>query len=152
MKEITCRCGKSKKRFKFDVGPFFINTCCEEAGYDVYGNLPEGVEDPNPLEQELKLATQDMDDSRLMGKLPAVDTTPDAPISEMPKDEDLENAAKKNAENFGVDEQLTKTLAELKKQLEELTLKELKKLAKDQGQKGYSTKTKDQLIEMLLEG
>jgi len=25
----TCKCGKSQKSFKFDIGPSFMNTCCE---------------------------------------------------------------------------------------------------------------------------
>lgn len=41
MYEKTCRCGKSKANFKIDIGPFFINDCCTEAGYDVQGNLPQ---------------------------------------------------------------------------------------------------------------
>lgn len=34
----TCRCGKSKKNFKMDIGDFFIDDCCIEAGYDELGN------------------------------------------------------------------------------------------------------------------
>lgn len=33
-----CRCGKSKKNFKMDIGPFYIDECCSEAGYDCQGN------------------------------------------------------------------------------------------------------------------
>ena len=32
-----CRCGKTSKNFKKDIGPFFINECCEEAGFDAFG-------------------------------------------------------------------------------------------------------------------
>lgn len=39
MKEISCRCGKTKKNFKFDIGPFFIAECCEEAGFNHLGEL-----------------------------------------------------------------------------------------------------------------
>ena len=28
----TCVCGKSKKNFKYDIGPNFVNNCCKEAG------------------------------------------------------------------------------------------------------------------------
>ena len=38
MKEKPCRCGASKKRFQFDIGPFFVNDCCLEAGFDELGN------------------------------------------------------------------------------------------------------------------
>ena len=32
-----CACGETEKSFKIDIGPFFVNECCEQAGYDVYG-------------------------------------------------------------------------------------------------------------------
>lgn len=38
MIEKSCRCGKIKKNFKIDIGPFFIADCCTEAGYDHLGN------------------------------------------------------------------------------------------------------------------
>lgn len=34
----NCRCGASNKNFKFDIGPFFIDACCTQAGYDDLGN------------------------------------------------------------------------------------------------------------------
>lgn len=45
MIEKTCRCGKSKKNFNVDIGPFFIAECCTEAGYDHLGNRfePEDI-------------------------------------------------------------------------------------------------------------
>lgn len=45
MIEKTCRCKKSKKNFRIDIGPFFIGECCVEAGYDELGNK-KGT-DPN---------------------------------------------------------------------------------------------------------
>lgn len=33
-----CRCGKTNKNFKIDIGPFFVNDCCLEAGFDGLGN------------------------------------------------------------------------------------------------------------------
>ena len=33
-----CRCGKSEKLFKNDIGAFFIAECCAVAGYDYLGN------------------------------------------------------------------------------------------------------------------
>lgn len=41
MYEKTCRCGKTKKNFRFDIGAFFIDECCVEAGYDHLGNRPD---------------------------------------------------------------------------------------------------------------
>lgn len=34
----TCRCGKTQKNFFFDIGEFFIEECCVEAGYDHKGD------------------------------------------------------------------------------------------------------------------
>lgn len=34
-----CRCGKSTKNFFRDIGPFYIDKCCTDAGYDNLGNL-----------------------------------------------------------------------------------------------------------------
>lgn len=44
MFKIKCRCGKTEKSFKMNIGPFFINECCEEAGYDQYGKTKEDYE------------------------------------------------------------------------------------------------------------
>ncbi len=41
MHQKTCRCGKSSQPFKIDIGPFYIDSCCEEAGFDNLGNLKE---------------------------------------------------------------------------------------------------------------
>lgn len=39
MIEKSCRCGKIKKNFQIDIGPFFIAECCTEAGYNHLGEL-----------------------------------------------------------------------------------------------------------------
>lgn len=44
MIEKSCRCGKIKKNFFMDIGPFFIGDCCIEAGYDHKGNLVKELE------------------------------------------------------------------------------------------------------------
>lgn len=57
MIEKTCRCGKTKKNFKIDIGPFFIDQCCTEAGYDHLGNKfePESVKlDAKQLKNDLE--------------------------------------------------------------------------------------------------
>lgn len=57
MTEKSCRCGASKKRFKVDIGPFYIADCCEEAGFDNLGNrskpevIVEAREAPKPVEK-----------------------------------------------------------------------------------------------------
>lgn len=40
MFEKSCRCGTSKKRFRVDIGPFFVNECCAAAGFDDLGQKP----------------------------------------------------------------------------------------------------------------
>lgn len=44
MQEKSCRCGASKKRFKMDIGPFYVGECCNAAGFDELGRpkLMEG--------------------------------------------------------------------------------------------------------------
>lgn len=44
MFKVTCVCGDSEKSFKKNIGPFFVNTCCEKKGYDCRGKLPEDYE------------------------------------------------------------------------------------------------------------
>jgi hypothetical protein len=34
-----CRCGKTGRNFMKDIGEFYIEDCCTEAGYDYKGNL-----------------------------------------------------------------------------------------------------------------
>ena len=39
MYKKKCRCEATEKNFKFDIGEFFVNECCEKAGYDEKGKL-----------------------------------------------------------------------------------------------------------------
>lgn len=36
-----CVCGATEKNFKKDIGPFFVDECCEKAGYDHFGKKQE---------------------------------------------------------------------------------------------------------------
>ena len=59
MFSIPCRCGKTKKNFKVEIGEFFINKCCLEAGFDRLGNKvekSEDVEDSEEAREELSQA------------------------------------------------------------------------------------------------
>lgn len=71
---ITCRCGKTQKNFMRNIGPFFINKCCKEAGYDAFGNM---VAKPAPVEiEEPKAeseATVDFFETDLFKKLTAAE-------------------------------------------------------------------------------
>lgn len=40
MFKIPCRCGAKDKSFQKNIGPFFVDLCCEEAGFDHFGNPP----------------------------------------------------------------------------------------------------------------
>lgn len=41
----TCKCGKSQKNFKIDIGEFFINDCCLLEGYDHLGKKEGEIEE-----------------------------------------------------------------------------------------------------------
>lgn len=58
MIEKTCRCGKTKKNFKVDIGPFFVDECCIEAGYDEVGNLKKKPMDLTGLPSQEELEQQ----------------------------------------------------------------------------------------------
>lgn len=67
MLEKTCRCGKTKKNFAVDIGPFFIAECCEQAGYDHKGNRLEAedvgltkseVEEALDVKEELQIVDE----------------------------------------------------------------------------------------------
>lgn len=64
MIEKTCRCGKTKKNFKIDIGPFFVDECCLEAGYDEVGNrVKKELNMPGlPSEEELLEASKNLKD------------------------------------------------------------------------------------------
>lgn len=51
MYEKPCVCGKSKKNFKFDIGPFFINICCRDAGYNEKGEKSSSVKEELKVEE-----------------------------------------------------------------------------------------------------
>lgn len=53
-----CRCGKTEKNFQIDIGQFFVDSCCLEAGYDDLGNMKKkdldmtGLPSQDELEKE----------------------------------------------------------------------------------------------------
>lgn len=52
MFNIPCRCGKTSKNFKNDLGiAFYIDDCCEKAGYDEKGNKKEGLAEENQAKE-----------------------------------------------------------------------------------------------------
>jgi hypothetical protein len=62
MIEKTCRCGKTKKNFMMDIGPFFIDDCCLAAGYDELGKSKTILDDPKaPSMAELEAEAKALD-------------------------------------------------------------------------------------------
>lgn len=51
MYEKSCACKKSKKNFKFDIGPFFINMCCRDAGFNEKGIKAALVKEEPKMEE-----------------------------------------------------------------------------------------------------
>lgn len=49
-----CRCGKTEKNFKIDIGPFFVTDCCEEEGFDCFGKKKEDYQEEKELQEESK--------------------------------------------------------------------------------------------------
>lgn len=55
MMEKPCRCGKIKKNFKMDIGPFFIAECCIEAGYNNKGEMVgKPKKEEKPVEKKVE--------------------------------------------------------------------------------------------------
>jgi uncharacterized membrane protein YqiK len=90
MFEKTCRCGKSKKNFKIDIGDFFVDDCCLEAGYNELGELVK--KSPNPVD----LPSQDELDAK--AALLKEDTSPEPEDPRDESQEDAESEAKAKAE------------------------------------------------------
>lgn len=96
MLEKTCRCGKTKKNFVIDIGPFFIEECCIEAGFDHLGNKKITAEDVGLTESEVADATNpEVTDTLEVvdgGELP--DTTEESQEEEEEKLEETPEQAK----------------------------------------------------------
>ena len=69
MIEKTCRCGKSKKNFKLDIGPFFINDCCTEEGYNHLGQKVIATVTGSVTEKLLPGETAEEAESRILNKI-----------------------------------------------------------------------------------
>lgn len=86
MYQISCRCGASKKNFKFNIGDFYIEECCEKAGYDVFGQKKaEGMS-----EEELTQLTNDLGSADELTI--SDDSSADAPEAESEGSEPLQTA------------------------------------------------------------
>lgn len=51
----TCRCGKRSTAFYMDIGPYYMDDCCKDAGYNEKGELVTStVEVPTEVAVEKK--------------------------------------------------------------------------------------------------
>lgn len=63
MREITCYCGKSKKRFISNRINVFHNDCCEEAGYNHLGEL-ETTQNKDATQNDLSNTQNDLSNTQ----------------------------------------------------------------------------------------
>lgn len=75
----NCRCGASNKNFQFDIGPFFINQCCLDAGFDKLGNKVLD-EKENELANNLKV-----DDDKTLDQEPSETETTEEVVESEPE-------------------------------------------------------------------
>ncbi len=98
MYQKECRCGKSKKQFKADIGPFFINGCCKLAGYDIYGKKGEGSGEAEKKAEAENQAAEDK--KKAMQEAKAKKATENKAKQEAKAAKQAEAKAKKAAENI----------------------------------------------------
>lgn len=59
MHPIKCRCGKKVTHFHMNIGDFYIDKCCKEAGFDHLGNrkaTPEDLAKLGPVVSQTKVS------------------------------------------------------------------------------------------------
>lgn len=114
MYEKTCRCGKSKKNFKVDIGPFYVDECCLEAGYDEAGNLKKKDIDPAllPSQEEVdQIAANLQEDTS-----PEPEDPPEPPPEETKEQKKARKQAEKEAkEKAKAEKKAAKEAAKAKK-------------------------------------
>lgn len=127
-----CRCGKTKKNFKIDIGEFFINECCEAEGFNQYGL--KGDEKPAPPELE---------------EVEDIFKSSDEEPTEAPKSRTEEEAAEAGRK-IAV-RKATKFVENTpKSKIKDLKVADLKALASDLQIEGAEKMTKKKLLEAIL--
>jgi CRISPR/Cas system CSM-associated protein Csm5 (group 7 of RAMP superfamily) len=120
VRTIKCRCGKTENVFKNDIGPFYVDECCLESGYDELGNLKKKPIPPDliPTEEDLLAASKLKEDTS---------EEPEDPDEDVEKQKKIDEAiAKKEKEK--ADKEAKKEEEKAKKKAE----REAKELAKSQ--------------------
>lgn len=88
----TCRCGKSKKNFKVDIGEFFINQCCRDAGYDSLGRK---VGDEKPVETPVEMPQVVETTEEKPVEMPVVEETTEETPVEIPEEKPAKKTRRK---------------------------------------------------------
>lgn len=117
MIKIKCRCGKSEKSFKKEIGPFYIDECCEKAGFDEFGKLPEDYEQDEEGEGQSDEKSQDVDSSDEQGEEQSEEESEDAK-QDMDQAVEMtnEDVQKKREDEVSYEGMSSKALMELCKQ------------------------------------
>jgi hypothetical protein len=149
MIEKSCACGKSKKNFKMDIGPFYVADCCKDAGYDdlgrltadsVEGQTPE-ASDPSLLDRLFNRTEKAPVDPVALDAALEAGSTPDAPADLVEKANEP-NALQKF---FGANKPS-------RKKLKNMRVEELVALASAKGIEFKEGTTKPTMIDAILAG
>lgn len=143
MQEKSCRCGASKKRFKIDIGPFYVDSCCLAAGFDDLGNPKAGkvvASTTVTVETELQSGeTQQEAEERVLEEVAAQIPAPGEGEAPEPTPGDTSMLQK----FFG--------RANGRGKLMDMRLEDLKVKAKEKGIEGADQMTKKQLVAAILQ-
>jgi len=140
MFKVKCRCAKSEKNFKFEIGPFYMDECCKSAGYDDLGRpiagSPAAEVKPSITDKVMNLVVPQKQPEAAPQALVVEPVKTEAPQGQLPE---VGPVAKLRA-FFGVS----------KSKLSRLRIEELTILAKGRNLLVSDNMTRAQLIELLL--
>lgn len=151
MQEKSCRCGASKKRFKFDIGPFYIAECCEARGFDALGNSKSKVVASSTITVETEVKpgeTMEQAEERVFQEVTKeIDLdAPEEPVTPGPNEgeapEPVPGDTTMLQRFFG--------RAGGRGKLMDMRIEDLKVKAKEKGVEGADQMTKKQLVAAIL--
>ena len=133
MYNVQCACKKTNKSFSKKIGEFFINKCCEDLGYDIYGNPPADLEVSN--EETNSQVVEITKESEIMVENP-----------------DNQMETKESSEGLSKLKSFFSAKPKARKPMRDMSLKELKNFAKSLNVTNYkSIATKKPLIDKIKE-